>query len=332
MNAGILAFSQRGETLAGRIAAFFSGRGDKPDASRCPSGGLARWTEEHFPSDDALVFVSSCGIAVRAVAPHVHSKVSDPAVLAVDELGTFVIPLLSGHLGGANELARELAGFLGATAVITTATDINGLFAVDTWAKNQGLSIADPHAIKRVSSRLLHGQRVGLKSEVPVLGTPPAGVFLTEHSYDILISCAPSAEPEVLHLIPPVFTLGVGCRRGTPKESFDRAFSSLLLSARCHPSAIGRVCTIDLKADESGLLEFCLEQHLPLQCFSAHELSGVPGSFSSSEFVSSVTGVDNVCERSAVLGAGPKSHLVVSKTILNGVTMALAISPYSVQF
>ena len=161
---------------------------------------------------------------------------------------------------------------------------------------------------------------------------PPAGVFLTEHGYDILISCAPAAEPEVLHLIPPVFTLGVGCRRGTPKESFDRAFSPLLQSARCHPAAIGRVCTIDLKADEPGLLEFCREQGLPLQCFSAEQLSAVPGSFSSSEFVSSVTGVDNVCERSAVLGGGAESRLVIRKTVLNGVTMALAAAPFTIHF
>lgn len=332
MNAGILAFSARGEALAGRIAAFFSGRGDAPDASRCPAGGLARWTAEHFPADDALVFVSSCGIAVRAVAPHVRSKVSDPAVLVVDELGTFVIPLLSGHLGGANELAGALAGFLGATAVITTATDINGLFAVDTWAKKQGLTIADPHAIKRISSLLLHGQRVGVKSEFPVLGTPPAGVFLTEDGYDILISCSPAAQPEVLHLIPPVFTLGVGCRRGTPKEAFDRALSSLLPSAGCHPAAIGRVCTIDLKADEPGLLEFCRERNLPLQCFPAEQLSALPGSFSASEFVCSVTGVDNVCERSAVLGGGEESRLVIRKTVLDGVTMALAAAPFTIQF
>ncbi|MDR2606089.1 MAG: cobalamin biosynthesis protein CbiG, partial [Oscillospiraceae bacterium] len=102
--------------------------------TRCSDGGLAEWTAANW-SRDALVFIGSCGIAVRAIAPHVKSKTSDPAVIVVDELGTFVISLLSGHLGGANELAMRVAERLGTTPVITTATDINGVPAVDSLAK-----------------------------------------------------------------------------------------------------------------------------------------------------------------------------------------------------
>ena len=109
--------------------------------SRCGLGGvtLAGWTAQQFAAADALVFVGAAGIAVRAIAPHCQSKATDPAVVVLDECGRFAVPLLSGHLGGANDLACRLGAACGAVPVITTATDANGLFAVDEWAKKTKL-------------------------------------------------------------------------------------------------------------------------------------------------------------------------------------------------
>ena len=127
---------------------------------------LAEFAGPVFQASDVLIFVGACGIAVRAIAPHIHDKQTDPAVVSLDELGRFVIPLLSGHIGGANALAVRLAAALGATAVVTTATDVNGRFSVDTWAASQGLFIDDMRAAKAVSAAILEGP-VPLVSDFP---------------------------------------------------------------------------------------------------------------------------------------------------------------------
>mgnify|MGYP000757237686 CR=1 FL=1 len=138
MTRAYLAFTSTGLALARRLADALPGSVD-----RCGSGGvsLAGWTALQFAQSDALVFVGAVGIAVRAIAPHCRSKASDPAVVVLDECGRFAVPVLSGHLGGANDLARALAAVCGAVPVITTATDAHGIFAVDEWAKHQNCTV-----------------------------------------------------------------------------------------------------------------------------------------------------------------------------------------------
>ena len=172
MSRAYLAFTEKGMALARRLARALPG-----SVSRCGAGGvrLAEWTSTQFAQADALIFVGAVGIAVRAIAPHCKSKATDPAVVVLDECGRFAVPLLSGHLGGANALARALAEACGAIPVITTATDANGVFAVDEWAKAQGCAVLEPERIKLVSGALLAGHTVRLASDWPVQGTPPAG-------------------------------------------------------------------------------------------------------------------------------------------------------------
>ncbi len=332
MKTGILAFSEKGFALGERLVEYFTHKADEASVTRCKDGALAAWTQTHFSSDDAIVFVGSCGIAVRAIAPHIKSKATDPAVIVVDELGTYGIPLLSGHLGGANELAVELARYLNAIPVVTTATDLNGVFAVDIWAKKQGLTIVNPERIKWVSSRLLVGENVKLKSKFPMEGEPPKGIEMTDGPSDILVTYRTRGKTEALRLVPPVVTLGVGCKKDTDAETIENAFLLMLAKANCHSAAVRRVCSIDLKANEPGILEFCRRRALPFCTFSTAELADVPGKFTGSAFVKSVTGVDNVCERSAVLGSGEGGRLLTQKDAGNGVTMALAIEPYVLQF
>ena len=131
------------------------------------------WTEKMFQSMDALLFIGACGIAVRSIAPYLQGKDKDPAVVVLDERGIFAISLLSGHLGGANELTAVLANLTGAIPVITTATDINGRFAVDVFAKKQNLWISDLKAAKAVSAAVLDEEPVGFFSEFPVTGEIP---------------------------------------------------------------------------------------------------------------------------------------------------------------
>ena len=332
MKIGILAFSEKGFRLGTRLAQWFREGFDEVTLTRCQDGALESWTAEHFSSDEALIFIGAAGISVRAIAPHVKSKLTDPAVVVVDELGTYSVSLLSGHIGGANELATRIARFLCAIPVITTATDQNGVFSVDNWAKKQGLSITNPERIKWVSSRLLAGETVLLSSKFPVEGALPAGISLTADSSDILVTWRTRGKTDALKLVPRVITLGVGCRKDTSAENFEDAFQLMLKKAGCHPASIKQVCSIDLKTSEPGLVEFCRNHSLPFQTFSAQELASVPGKFSGSAFVKSVTGVDNVCERSAVLGCGEGGQLLTKKDAEYGITMALAIEPYTVRF
>ena len=144
---------------------------------------VGAWTGEAFAQGcDGIVFVGACGIAVRAVAPYVASKMHDPAVVCVDEAGRWAISLLSGHVGGANDLARRIARIVGATPVVTTATDVRGVFAIDEWAARCGLVIANPQLIKRVSGALLEGGHVGVRvgRQVSLADVLPAGFVREE--------------------------------------------------------------------------------------------------------------------------------------------------------
>lgn len=331
MNAAVIAFSERGYALGESLLSYFAQNGDEAELVRCGPGGLEEWTKAHF-RHDALIFIGPCGIAVRAVAPFLENKTRDPAVVVIDELGVCAVSLLSGHIGGANELTVRLARFLDAIPVVTTATDVHGVFAVDAWAERQSLKIANPERIKRISARLLAGETIGIKSIFPITGRLPEGIALCDKGGDVLITHRTRGREEALRLIPPVITLGVGCKKDVAAETIERAFELTLKKASCHPLAVARVCSIDQKVREPGILEFCRRHGLPYKTFSARELMAVPGIYTASAFVKQATGADNVCERSAVLGSGEGGRLLTGKNAGNGVTMALAISPYTICF
>ncbi|MBQ7714008.1 MAG: cobalamin biosynthesis protein [Oscillospiraceae bacterium] len=310
-----LAFTERGRALAERLRSALGGE------VSCTRDGvkLNDWTAAHFPTAKALVYVGAAGIAVRAVAPHLASKASDPAVLCVDEGGQFVIPLASGHLGGANAFTHEVANILGATAVITTATDGRGVFAVDEWARTQDCAVVGAEHIKRISAALLAGERVTFRSAFPIAGEPPEGVTPTDGEPDFWVDARPHAG---LVVAPRCLTLGVGCKRGTARESLEARFREFCRANDILPQAIRAAASIDRKADEEGLLSFCAAHGWALKTYTAAELSAVAGDFSASAFVDAVTGVDNVCERAAVLASG--GALLARKDAGDGVTFALA--------
>ena len=312
----LIAFSGRGLRLAERIAANIGGT-----VSRAGEDvSLSAWTELAFREKRALIFVGAVGIAVRAVAPYLGSKAEDPAVIAVDELGKAVIPLLSGHLGGANELARRIAESIDAQAVITTATDLNGVFAVDLWAGKQGMKVLQPGRIRQVSGALLRGEKICIECRWDIHGEPPEQVFLGSPG-KVLVDYRVTGG-EALQLIPRILVIGIGCRRGTEKTVLEEELGRFCEERGIHREAIAAAASVDRKADEEGLLRFCESQGWPVYFYTAEELHRVRGSFSSSPFVEETLGVDNVCERAAVrLGGG---RLVERKFAENGVTFALA--------
>ncbi len=322
MSIRILSFTDRGQALAERLSGKLPGT-----AMRCGKPlSLDQWAAQAWMEADALIFVGAAGIAVRAVAPLVEHKTRDPAVVVVDESGRWAISLLSGHLGGANDLAGTVAEICGGEAVITTATDLRGVFAVDEWARRQGCVVINPERIRHVSGRLLSGESIRVHSQWPVDGTPPQGVELAaERPWDVRMSLDGS-EPEALQIVPRILVLGVGCRRGISAGDLETAFRGFLEKSGLPEEAFFMAASIDLKAGEPGLLTFCENHGLPLKTFSAAELVSVPGAFSGSGFVQQTTGVDNVCERSAVKAGG--GTLIHPKEAGNGVTMAAAAKPF----
>lgn len=316
----IVAFTDRGAECAAKLGAVLDG-----SVWRAGNGGvsLGVWTQEMFPAREALVFVGAAGIAVRAVAPYLKSKAEDPAVVVVDETGQFVIPLVSGHLGGANALARRIAALLDATPVITTATDLNRVFAVDLWAKEQGMTVLQPERIKQVSSRLLAGASVDISCPWPITGEQPEGIVLGQ-GRDVIVDVYAHAGT-ALQLVPHVLALGIGCRRGTSAEQIETVFRRFCDARGILPEAIRAAASIDRKQDEAGLLVFCEKHGWPVRFFTAEALAAAAGAFSASAFVMETVGVDNVCERSAVLCAG--GTLLEKKYAAEGVTFALACTP-----
>lgn len=317
----IAAFTPRGtelgRLLAGELGASLALTG-REDFS------LSIWTAEQFPKREALIFIGAAGIAVRAIAPHLRHKAEDPAVLCVDELGAYVIPLLSGHLGGANALAQRLAALTGGEAVITTATDLNGLFAVDLWAKRQNMAVVNPERIKSVSAKLLRGERVRIDCPWPVAGERPHLVEMGNPG-DACVCCR-RTDGNALLLAPRIVTLGIGCRRGTTKEQLELSFARFCDERGLLPQAVAAAVSLDLKQDETGLLAFCRAHDWPLRFYSADKLKAVPGTFSASPFVERTTGVDNVCERAAACEGG---KLIEKKYAAEGVTFAAAEGPFT---
>ncbi len=286
-------------------------------------GPTSKWTGRMFPESDALVFIGAIGIAVRYIAPYIESKDTDPAIICLDEHGKYCIPLLSGHIGGANRLALRIAEVLRSEPVITTATDINGKFSVDVFATDNRLRIIRLVDAKEASARILHGGFIGFRADVEYDGKLPEGLTPAETGdFGICISRDGQAPfDRTLRLVPMDITIGVGCRRDTPSEKLKEFVSETLESQGIDPMRIYGVASIDLKKDEKAIHDLAKGLKTQAVFYTADELLELKGEFSSSEFVKSVTAVDCVCERSAVkLGGG---ELIMKKTAKDGMTLAL---------
>ena len=298
---------------------------------------LDEWTAGEFYKTDVMIWVCACGIAVRHIAPYLKSKKTDPAVIVMDECGKFVISLVSGHLGGANELTLKIAELTGSIPVVTTATDMHNLFAVDVFSRKNKCEIRNMTAAKEVSAALLAGKNVGFYSEFPWEGELPKGLVLCDKNGQQITN--PGNSPEIgiavtiyrgtkpfsstVTIIPKTVVLGMGCRRAKEPEGIFKAAQEVLSKNQIYLDAIDKIVSIDLKKEEQGLLALSEKWHVPFETYSEEELLNVPGDFTPSVFVKSITGVDNVCERSAVLGSN-YGELIQKKNGKDGVTTALA--------
>ena len=355
MKVAVISFTRSGVEVSGKLLEALGSRytcrvyiKDKFRTDSMSGGKIlsleedaASWMEKRFQDSDGIICVGAVGIAVRLIAPCLHDKMTDPAVVAVDEKGKFSISLLSGHVGGANKLAAEAAEALGAVPVITTATDLNGMFAVDVFAEENGLILTDRVLAKEISARILDGERIGIRSDFPVEGTLPDELFFISQekaeaenaekapSIAITVKAPEARNRKILNQIPRCVALGIGCRKNVPADAIWEAAKRLLEEAGIDERSVRLVASIDRKADEPGIAALAERLGVKFATFSAEELERTPGEFHESEFVRKTVGVGSVCERAAVLAASDKEgrygRLAAEKIQMNGVTAAAAV-------
>ena len=338
MKIRMIAFSRRGCELSLRLrdalsdhdCEIFSKTVADVEGIEKVKWSTSAWTEESFRVADAVIFISATGIAVRYIAPYLKSKAVDPAIVCMDDQGKYAIPLLSGHIGGANDLARTIAERTGALPVITTATDTLGKFAVDSFAVKNNLYIACMPAVKEISARIVDDKKVGLVIDVPYSKEVPPELDLSEnHDLGIFISYSRSKGPykRTLKLIPKCHILGIGCRRDTPRDAIEAAVDEIMKKENISLKSVKKVASIDLKKEEEGLLAYAKLIRAEPVFFSAEELAALPDiGFTPSERVKELVGVDNVCERAA-FAASKDGEIVIKKFAKDGVTVALVREP-----
>lgn len=346
MKVALISFSRNGAELSEKIADFLSKSAHEVTSAvksvyveNSIEESAKTWTEKQFHTQDAIIFIGAAGIAVRSIAPMVASKCIDPAVLVIDEKGKYCIPILSGHIGGANALAQIIGEAFSMEAVITTATDVQGKWAVDVFAIKNHLQIKEMKKAKEISARILAGEKVCYCIEgAQVNGRVPEELFLMEQAEE------KEEEPDIytgiyrhpnwtkpLHLIPKVVVAGIGCKKGTSMETIEHVAEQVLEKEGICRDALKMVASIDLKAEEKGLLDYCEKYHLDFQTYGSAELLEVEGEFTGSDFVKKITGVENICERSA-LRASKGGKLISRKYAQDGVTVAFAVQKWEVTF
>ena len=291
--------------------------------------------EEMFTQYEGHYFIMATGIVVRVVAKLLKDKTMDPAVVTGDEAGHFVISLVSGHIGGANELARELASILDAQPVITTSTDVNQAPSIDVIARDQKLYIENPRAIKPVSMAFIQNQALPLHDpynlvrphlphaliEAPVKFFPTrSGVFADYEVRDL--------PEQVLVLRPKCLVAGIGCRRGVPKKELESFILGVFKTHRLSIHSLARIVSVDLKAKEPGLNQLAADLGAPIRFYSTHELNQVKRVPNPSFLVDKHIGVKSVCEAAAILATG-QHHLIVAKQTGKTATIAIAAMPFT---
>ena len=282
---------------------------------------ISRWREFN-----SFVFIMAVGIVVRTIADLIEDKRSDPAVVVLDEKGKFAISLLGGHIGGANELAREIAHFLGGEAVITTASDLRGVPSLDLWAKRNGFVIENWEALPSISTKLINTGAVKVYSEVQV-DLPENFLRVDDpESADLLITnkerVVATGAGDRIYLRPRNLVVGIGCNRGVDVEEIEEAVRKVLKENNLAFSSIRAVASIKSKADEPGLVGFARRHGFELKLFTPEELNTVEW-VRGSRIVFKATGARAVAEPAAILASGARSLLVPKRKVGN-VTVAVS--------
>ncbi len=336
----ILALTRKGAELAAGISAQIPG-------STClcnyryalPGMTLFGKISEVFPAVwrecDSVICIMGCGIAVRMVAPLLEDKTRDPAVIVLDQDGRFAVSLVSGHIGGANDLARKVASITGGQAVITTASDLQDKPAIDLAAKSAGLQIENREMLSRIEAAILdeeamwifdpdglllkhlpadHGLRLVSAGENPEALRANLGIWASELKTLKGVRC--------LKLRPANLVIGIGCNRGTSSEELIGFIGKQLKENGLAPLSIRNFASLDLKSDEHGLLEAAKVFDRPIHFCTREQIEGIAVP-NPSKTVARHVGAESVCEASALWSAGTR-ELLVPKRKAGNCTLAVA--------
>jgi cobalamin biosynthesis protein CbiG len=323
----IFYITRNGHDLAKRIAGLY------------PLAKILKYNSSLFTEKwqraNKIICIMATGIVVRAIAPLLQNKQTDPAVVVLDERGRYVISLLSGHIGGANALAGEIAGYLNARAVITTASDVQGKVALDLWAKEENLHIEDYQKLKQLSALIVNGHKLKVKTEYTLRSDhipKEFDIVGPDDFADIIITNRILSEESLL-LRPRNLFAGIGCNRNTAKEEIKEVFDSVFSSANLSAHSVFSLSTIDLKRDEKGLCEFAGDAGLEIRYFTKDELNNAAShhKLTESSVVKAATGAVAVAEPAALLAAEDNFHsgtIIIPKVRKGNVTLAIAKAEY----
>lgn len=275
-----------------------------------------------FEDYDGVVFVSSTGIAIRISAPFIKSKQVDPAIVVVDDLGRYSISLLSGHIGGANELAEYIAECLKCQAIITTASDGRGIEAVDMFAKRNNLFIESLEDAKKITSMMIDGEDIKIQSEIEVkMGYSN---IVEKYEAGTIFVCSKlyiNYDKPSCVLRPRNITVGLGCRRGKTVDEIIRALMTVFIDNGLSINSIKQIATVDVKQDEGGIIDACEYLNCEMKIISREAIKVVQDKFEKSTFVESTIGVSSVCEPCAYISGG---KIIVGRIAINGITIAIS--------
>jgi len=285
-----------------------------------------------------LVFVMATGIVVRSVAPFIKDKKTDPAVVVLDEKGKYAISLLSGHIGGANDVAREIADYLDGEAVITTASDANNMPSIDLWARDNDLTLEDWEIVPHIATRFLNNgalkiyvqgtedgsqaSAINLPDGFLQVSEPASADLLITNKHRLMANNSQLTADVQLYLRPKNLVIGIGCNSATSEIEIENAVRKTLEEHNLSFPSIHSIATIDIKANESGLTTFARKYDLGVNAFSPDELNTVQG-IQKSEAVHKATGANAVAEPAAIL-ASVADTLIVPKQKIGNVTVAVA--------
>ena len=272
--------------------------------------------EKTFNEYDLHIFVEATGAVVRIIDGNCRSKDTDPAVITVDDHANFVISLLSGHLGGANEECERIADGIGAIPVITTASDVGGKIAVDIFSQKIKAKLEDLEGAKRVTSLIVNGEKVSLHlpKNIVTHDENSAGAIVVSNRKNI----------EISKIIPQNIFIGIGCKRGTAKEHIVKKLKYAMDKQNLEFSSIKMAASAWVKSDETGLLEAMSELGIPIKFFDKEEILKYENLIEEkSEFVKKTIGVYGISEPCAFMASSGKGKFLVKKMKLDGMTLSI---------
>lgn len=316
----ILSVSSLGDILGEKLSRNFSSVYFSKD--KIKAVGLNEITKEAMEKAKGIIFISSTGIAVRAIATYLKGKTIDPGVVVVDAKGEYAISLLSGHLGGGNELAIKVSEILKAMPIITTATDSLGVKAPDMIAKENNLLISDIKKAKDISAFLIEGKKVVFEDEDKIIDIPKGYIECTEGSENLpkVKVTNKISGSEALVLVRKNVILGIGCRKDVPKEKMLDFIRESLKEYGYREDSILKISTIDLKSKEEAILNISQVFSLPLEIHSRDEVRKIEHLFKCSDFVRKSIGVGAVAEPCVYLSGG---EIVVERISKEGMTLCI---------